>query len=336
MHTTKSLRTSFCKILLLAALVAFLTPAAHADTLYVSNIVSGVVTSFDSAGTGSIVTNAGLDQPVGLAFDATGNLFVSNFNGNYITKITPTLAQSIVIDNTTLGSGPHMDEPTGLAFDSLGNLYIANIGAGTIIQVTPGGVGSLYASAGLNTPIGLAFGPNGHLFVANTGQSPGLNSGSRFIEEIFSAGSSVDHFYAGLSIPFGIAFSPTGDLFVANLGNNTIEKINVTTGVTSTFASGAAVNVPTGVAFDSAGTLYVANAGNNTIYKFDSAGTPTLFAQNVGGDLNQPRLLAFAPEETTATPLPATFWNGLTMLALCGPYPLLRRLRNPATRTQNF
>src|SRR5436190_1123223 len=55
----------------------------------------------------------------------------------------------------------------GLALDSGGNLYVANAGNSTIEKFTPNGVGSLFASTGLNVPVGLAFDSGGNLYAAN-------------------------------------------------------------------------------------------------------------------------------------------------------------------------
>lgn len=46
-------------------------------------------------------------------------------------------------------------------------LYVADIGDDKITQFTSGGVGSVFASTGLNNPYGLAFDGAGNLYVAN-------------------------------------------------------------------------------------------------------------------------------------------------------------------------
>lgn len=38
-------------------------------------------------------------------------------------------------------------------------LYVTNLNSNTIMAFTPSGVGTLFASTGLNGPVGLAFGP---------------------------------------------------------------------------------------------------------------------------------------------------------------------------------
>jgi hypothetical protein len=96
--------------------------------------------------------------PVGLAFDASGNLFVSTEGdpGN----------DSILVFDTNGSEGPPfatgLTTPRGLAFDSSGNLFVAEAGVpeipgGDILKFT-GGVQSTFAS-GFGRPEFLTFGP---------------------------------------------------------------------------------------------------------------------------------------------------------------------------------
>jgi DNA-binding beta-propeller fold protein YncE len=55
-----------------------------------------------------------------------------------------------------------------LAFDKAGNLYVANFVSSTIEKFTPGGVGTVFASTGLNHPVGLAFDSGGNLYAVNS------------------------------------------------------------------------------------------------------------------------------------------------------------------------
>jgi DNA-binding beta-propeller fold protein YncE len=44
---------------------------------------------FTTAGAASLFTNAGLNQPQGLAFDSAGNLYVANSGNDTIMKFDP-------------------------------------------------------------------------------------------------------------------------------------------------------------------------------------------------------------------------------------------------------
>ena len=130
----------------------------------------------------------GCRQPVGLAFDSAGNLFVSDYTSDDIYEFTPGGAQS------TFASG--LNGPWGLAFDSAGNLFEADSGTGNIYEFTPGGVQSTFAS-GLDYPVGLAFDSAGNLFEGD------FTSGNIYE---FTPGGVQSTFASGLDGPTHLAF----------------------------------------------------------------------------------------------------------------------------------
>ena len=172
---------------------------------------AGVVSTFAS----------GFNDPVGLAFDAAGNLYVANVGNDTVSEVTPAGAVS------TFASG--FNDPNGLAFDAAGNLYVANIGNDTVSKVTPAGVVSTFAS-GFNDPDGLAFDAAGNLYVANDGNDT--------VSEVTPAGV-VSTFASGFNGPDGLAFDAAGNLYVANDGNNTVSKVSDTVTVPFTLGGTA-------------------------------------------------------------------------------------------------
>src|SRR5262249_18773914 len=90
-------------------------------------------TPFATVGTGDY------QSPIGLAFDAAGNLFVSTTNtgGGVIIKISPNgMQQTIYADISAYTPAPETDL-RGLAFDTQGNLFVAGHGTGNIYEVSP-------------------------------------------------------------------------------------------------------------------------------------------------------------------------------------------------------
>jgi len=89
--------------------------------------------------------------PIGLAFDAFGNLFVSaaeSTSRGVILKFTPDGAES------TFATG--LNNPRGLVFDSAGNLFVAEIpffATGDILKFAPDGTRTVFAS-GIGVPQG--------------------------------------------------------------------------------------------------------------------------------------------------------------------------------------
>ncbi len=233
-----------------AALGVFQVTAAtlSAQNLYVANTLGNNVERVTLGGTASkfVDTKA---SPRGMAFDAAGNLYVANNGGYTIERFTPDGAESVFADEEHFASALAFDaagnlyvaeagtntidrftadgveevfaytndNPEALAFDQAGNLYVACSGPNTIEKFTAqGGIGVVFASAGLDHPTALAFDAAGNLYVANTYANT--------ITRITPAGVGSVFASTGLSGPEGLAFDTAGNLYVANSGNNSIEK----------------------------------------------------------------------------------------------------------------
>ena len=226
----------------------------------------------------------GLHEPVGLAFDAAGNLYVANSASDSIDKVTPAAVVSTFV---ALGQG--VADPQGVAFDAQGNMYVTNFGNNTIDKVTSAGVISTFvaASQGLAGPGGMAFDSQGDLYVANYSNST--------IDKVTPAGA-VSTFVAagqGLDGPQYLAFDSQGNLWVANELSNTLDKVTPA-GLVSPLLilGGATLDHPMGLAFDGQGNLYVSNELGNTITRLAAAGTVTTLV-NASAGLDNPIGLAF-------------------------------------------
>ncbi len=94
-------------------------------------------------GDGGPAVLAALDQPVGLAVDRSGNLFIADTNNNCIRKLTAGGVISTLAGNGGYGfsgdGGPatsaQLNWPTGVAVDAAGNLFIADYGNGRVRMV---------------------------------------------------------------------------------------------------------------------------------------------------------------------------------------------------------
>ncbi len=220
-----------------------------------------------------VPATAGLSYPYYMAFDASGNLYVANYDGNTISKVTPSGTVS-----TFVSSG--LSEPVGLAFDASGNLYVANYESGTISKVTPAGTVSTFVSLGAeDRPSALAFDSTGNLYVSN-------DFINYTISKVTPGGTVSTFVSSGLDEPYGLAFDASGNLYVANAGNHTISKVT-SGGTVSTFVSSGLSN-PWGLAFDASGNLDVANL-SGTVSKV----TPGGIVSTLVSGLSEPVGLAF-------------------------------------------
>ncbi len=183
-----------------AALATALSPvktlAAPGD-LYVALGSSGTVLKFTPAGTKSTFAS-GLHQPVALAFDSSGNLFVGDSGAGIppqpsnIFKVTPTGTKSTF---ASIGS----TQLLGMAFDRSGNLFVT-IGL-TIMKITPTGSDSTFASGNFNNA--LAFDQEADLFAALFAFSSSETAIAKF-----SPGGTKTTFAFGPLVPWALAFEP--------------------------------------------------------------------------------------------------------------------------------
>jgi sugar lactone lactonase YvrE len=109
--------------------------------------------------------NALFEQPVGVAVDGGGNVYVADLRGCTIRKIAAGGGVSTLAGyggqsgtNDGLGSAARFAGPEGVAVDKAGNVYVTN-SADTIRRVTPGGL--VTTLAGTPQQSGGADGTNG-------------------------------------------------------------------------------------------------------------------------------------------------------------------------------
>jgi serine/threonine protein kinase, bacterial len=211
---------------------------------------------------GSASTSQFFD-PIGVATDVAGDVFVTELYSNYIRKISTTGIVStftgisgiyasnyqnrIVSEQSTRNKilpDPKPPYPGNLllmAFDGPGNLYVSD-GNNSIRKISPNGTESTIAGIGVD------------------GYADGNAESAKF------------------SHPTGIAVDANENVYVADTHNNRIRKITPA-GVVSTlcgdgnagFADGgdatAEFNSPNGITIDKDGNLYVADGFNNRIRK---------------------------------------------------------------------
>lgn len=260
-------------------------------------------------------TAAQFSNPRGMTIDASGNLYVTDFNSYRIRKITPSGVVTTIAGN---GNNISMDgtgtaaqvTPNSITIDNAGNLYFTEAFYNhKIRKITLSGVVTTIAgsaqgfsdgtgtSAQFYNPRGIVVDNSGNLYVAD--------SGNHKIRKITPAGvvttvaGSTNGYADGtgtsaqFSFPFDLTMDKAGNLFVADSNNHKIRKITpagvVTTvaGSSQGFADGTALTSqfsnPSNVKFDSFGNLFISDVSNNRIRKMNASGNvTTLTGSNQG------------------------------------------------------
>ena len=109
-------------------------------------------------------------------------------------------------------------------------------------------------------------------------------------------GDGIPATSAELSLPIAVAVDSNNNVYIADEENYRVRKLDVSTGLISTFAGNGAygfagdggpatsaqLSSPEGVAFDSLGNLYIADGGNYCVRKVNTAGVITTVAGQGG------------------------------------------------------
>jgi hypothetical protein len=165
-----------------------------------------------------------LRQPLGLAVDASGNLYVANHNANNILIYNSTYVQQT---SETITNG--INVPTGLQIDPYGNLWVANYANGSITEYTNLAIQSSNTiTNGIVGPQNIAFDGLANLYVNNNGNGltvytpngvggpPSSLAQTISISNLWAVGEAAGVLYTGatgqtcLSVATAMLLSATG------------------------------------------------------------------------------------------------------------------------------
>lgn len=275
------------------------------------DLVSGIITTFAGtntagySGDGLLATSSKLDNPIAVALDATGNLYIADRNNHRVRLVNASTNVLIDIAGTGvagfsgdggLASVAQIDFPVGVAVDQQSNLYIAdannsrirkvNLSSGNISTVAGNGSigfsgdGGLATDAALHRARQVAVDAQGNLYITDLDNQRirKVDAVTKIITTI--AGTGVAGFsgdgnlatLAQLHMPRGVQVDASGNIFIADRDNHRIRKIDITTSNISTIAgtgtAGFSVNLATSAQLNQPGGVAVDNDGN--IYIADS------------------------------------------------------------------
>jgi uncharacterized protein YjdB len=224
---------------------------------------TGVISTFagnDTAGysgDGHAATTAELNQPINVACDPTGNVFIVDFNNSVIRKVNLSGVISTVAGTGTPGfsgdGGPataaKLYHSTMIACDASGNIYIDDENNDRIRKINASGIITTIAGNGTD-----AFSGDGGPATA-----------------------------AELNETWGVCADACGNVYIADEVNQRIRMIN-TSGIINTIcgtgvrgiagdngpATGAQLYNPYGICIDNAGNMFIADNINERVRKIAS------------------------------------------------------------------
>ena len=243
-----------------------------------------------------------LNNPLNLALDTAGNLYIADASNQRIRKVdtanwtisTVAGGGSLRPNDGTRATDASFLFPTGVAVDAAGNLYIADSNAGKVYKVDTNGIIAKIAGSGGFTyngegipavtagmiPMDVAVDQAGDVFIADWSNSivrkvtpAGIITtvaGNPF--NVTGLGDGGPAAFGGiLNKPRGLALDASGDLFIADTENHRIRMVDAT-GIINTVAgdgtpgfSDVQLNFPSAVAVDNLGNIFIADTVNNQL-----------------------------------------------------------------------
>ncbi len=244
---------------------------------------TGIISTVSGTGTqgynGDAIaaTTAQLNNPNEVSFDASGNLFIADWQNNRVRKVDKISGLISTIAGTGTGgyngdgiaaTTAQINGPCGIIFDNAGNIYIAEYGGARVRKITISS-GLISTIAGTGT-----FGYNGDGTLATLAQ---LN-GCAYIK-----------------------FDGAGNMYIGEGSNQRVRKITASTSIISTIAGNgtqgyngdgitattAWLNFPFSIYFDPNNCkMYIADYYNNRVRKITGGFTGCLPAVATGNKVS--------------------------------------------------
>jgi streptogramin lyase len=251
---------------------------------------------FYRAGYGAIGDNgpaaaAQFEGPVGIAFGASGQLYIADSNDYRVRMVADGIVSTVAGTGAAFfgdsgDGGPAtsaaLTGPVAVAPGPNGSFFIGD--QATLIRQVVNGIISTVAGQGpqrmeLANVTRLATDPQGNIYVADMFHNVVHKISNGTITTVAGNGSvgysgdTGPALAAQLWRPEGVAVDASGNLYVSDSGNQVIRKVSVD-GIITTFATGFLA--PGCLALDNASNLYVVDEGNNVVRKVSQGITTTI------------------------------------------------------------
>ena len=244
-------------------------------SLTVPGIITTIIGSTTSgySGDGGPASAARFNTISGIAYDASGNTYISDRNNSVIRKINSSGIISTIGGTGTSGysgdggaaTSANIYNPEGIAVDGSGNVYFADSYNSRIRKISSSGIISTVAGNGSS-----GYGGDG---IAATS--------------------------CALATPFDVRVDASGNLYIADYANSRIRKVNPS-GILTTIAgngtfgptgdggpaTAATFGFPRHITFDPAGNLYIVDQHSDMVRKINTSGIISTVAGTTSGSLS--------------------------------------------------
>ncbi|GAA0366997.1 NHL repeat-containing protein [Streptomyces blastmyceticus] len=238
-----------------------------------AGLAEGAIATVAGNGAAGFISDGGpgaltkLNNPIGVAVDKDGNLYIADRSNHRVRKVAPNGIITTIAGNGQAGyvsdGGPAtatpLNSPDGVAVDKDGNVYIADRANHRVRKVTRSGI--------ITT-------------IAGNGQAGYVSDGGPATA-------------TPLSSPYGLTVDRSGNLYISDHGNHRVRRVTPNGIITTVAGNGQGGYVsdggpatatklyyPQGLAVDAEGNLYIADSCNHRVRKVTPSGIITTVAGN--------------------------------------------------------
>ncbi len=274
----------------------------------ITNFAGSASGTAGSSGDGGAATSALLNQPVGIALDSNGNLFIADSNndtvrevsGGNISRVAGTTGSAGFSGDGGAATSAQLNQPWGVVVDAAGSLYIADklnevvrkvTGDGSHTITTIAGThaigytgdGGLATNAALSQPASLALDSPGNLYI--------LDYFNYAVREVAASGAPLTFpltANGNTSGPMTLTVSNTGDANLTFSGLTITGQFSQTASTnqcsaSTVLAQGASCTIA--ILFNSNGAIPSGAAVSIFANSLNQSGTQSLIALNESAGL---------------------------------------------------
>jgi uncharacterized protein (TIGR03437 family) len=256
----------------------------------IRKVSNGVITTIAGngfagfTGDGGPALNAEFNQPMGLAVDTAGNVYVADSSNNRIREISGGIITTVAGSGSTGFSGDGgqatsagLYNPLGVAVDAAGNIFIADSYNNRVREVSKGIITTVAGNGVLAPGNGI---PGGRGYGGFSGDGAAATD-------------------AQMSTPNSVTVDAAGNIYISDYDNYRVRKVAnriITTvagvgpnggfggfGGDGGLATAAQLNGVTAIAVDPADNIYISDAGNVRVRMVSGGIVTTIAGTGAGG-----------------------------------------------------